>query len=558
MRLPFSPHAHVPFTPGDYLVLGALGLLCAVGFFWLLAELSLTFTITVPARGGEYREVIVGTPRFVNPILAISDADRDLTELTFAGLMRRTAGGELVPEIAENYTLSEDGRVYTFTIRSDAQFHDKTPVTASDVAFTVSLAKNPSLKSPKRANWEGVETTVTDERTITFTLKEPYALFLDNTRIGILPKHLWEGVSVEEMPFSRLNVEPVGAGPYRVERLVTGSAGIPIGVVLRSFDQSVREPYINTIELTFVTDQDAQIAAMRADAGLGGHSVPPSEFQNHALHEAVMGRVFSVFFNHNQNDLFADAVVRRALDESLDRSELVAILIGGYGTPASGPLPPAVSEEPPVGSGDHVGETRALLAEEGWKEGVDGIMQKSVKKSTKRLAFSLTTGTAPELKAGAEHVAEVWRTIGADVTTQFFDANDLQQNVIRPRKFDALLFGEVVAYDADLFAFWDSSQRNDPGLNIALYTNTAVDKLLREARTEPNVELRRALLSEAAETISNEHAAVFLYSPHFLYLVPEEISGITLGTIVTPADRFLSVSEWYVRTERVWPFLSDL
>ncbi|MCL9972342.1 MAG: hypothetical protein NBV63_02975, partial [Candidatus Pacebacteria bacterium] len=171
-----------------------------------------------------------------------------------------------------------------------------------------------------------------------------------------------------------------------------------------------------------------------------------------------------------------------------------------------------------------------------------------------RLAFTLTTGTAPELKGAGEFVVAAWRELGADVTVEFFDANDLQQDKIRPRKYDALLFGEVIGREMDLFAFWDSSQRNDPGLNIALYTNTAVDKLLKEARVNPDLEARRDAAERAATIISDEVAAVFLYSPHFVYATRADLSGIELGTIVTPSDRFLGVSEWYLSTERVWPF----
>lgn len=543
----------LPFTPGDWLIFGAIGIVFLIGIFALLAELSFAFTSEVPARGGTYQEVIVGTPRFVNPILALSDADRDLVALTFAGLMRATPDGSLVPELAEGYTLSEDERTYTFTLREDARFHDGTPVTAADVVFTVSLAQNPVLKSPKRANWEGVTATQVDERTVSFTLRDPYALFLENTRIGILPKHLWAGVSPEEMPFSQLNIEPVGAGPYKVGRLVTSSAGIPTQFELEAFDESVRRPYLDSVVLSFVADAEAQRTTLANNPRLAAHSLTPTDFPDRSVHEAVMGRVFSVFFNQNQNELFADEVVRIALDRSLDKQAIVDTLISGYGSPVEGPLPPTSVVVQSVSEEDATVEARALLERNGWEAGEDGILQKTEKKVEKRLSFTLSTGNAPELKAAGELVANAWRALGAEVSTEFFDAADLQQNVIRPRKYAALLFGVVVGQDADLFAFWDSSQRNDPGLNVALYTNTSVDKLLREARAEPDAEKRRALVEAAAAIIEDEQAAVFLYSPHFLFLTPSTISGIELGTIVTPADRFLSVSEWYERTERVWP-----
>lgn len=544
-------HLGVPLSPGDWLVVIALSTLLLIGGYWLLTEVSLSLTSEIPARGGTFSEGIVGTPRFINPVLAISDADRDVTELVHGGLMR-DIGGTLVPYLAESYELSEDRRTYTFTLREDAVFHDGTPVTAEDVAFTIGLVVEPGVKSPKRANWEGVEVSVLDPRTISFTLKEPYALFLENTRLGILPKHLWSDVRTEELPFSRLNVEPVGTGPYRVSKLTTTSAGIPSSLTLSAFTDAPRVPYLTRITFTFYGDSAALEEALLKDQGLAAHSVVPREDTEHAVHEAVLGRVFGVFFNQNQNNLFASKAVREALDAALDKRELVSTLIAGYGSPAAGPLPEtqiAEESEAPLSR-----DAASILEKDGWKKGEDGFWSKTVKKSTTRLAFTLTTGSAPELKRAAELVEKEWRAFGADVTVQYFDQSDLQQDVIRPRKYDALLFGEVVGRDADLFAFWDSSQRNDPGLNIALYTNASVDKLLREARTTEDAVARRALTEKAADLIASEAAAVFLYSPHFVYLTDPRIMGLALTTIVTPSDRFSSVTEWYLETERVWPF----
>lgn len=549
----FSLHSgRVPLTPGDWLVLVGLGTVATLLGYWLLATISLATTTVVPARGGTFTEGIVGTPRFINPVLALSDADRDMTKLVFSGLMRVGPGGGLVPDLAQDYRVSEDGKEYTFTIAEDATFHDGTPVSAEDVAFTIDLIQDPAVKSPKRANWGGVTVTVHDTRTVTFTLKERYAPFLQNTDLGILPKHLWKEVRTEELPFSKLNVEPVGAGPYRVEKLTTTSAGIPSELSLVQYAKAKTASYLSRLVFRFYPDAAALETAVSEDPALAAHSVSPTAGAGQAVHEALLGRVFSVFFNQNQNNLFASKAVRQALDDALDKNAIVNTLIGGYGSPAVGPLPQESLEA--VAIEGHLDQARATLEKDGWKLGDDGVYTKTVKKSTTRLAFTLTTGNAPELKRAAELVTEAWRAFGADVTVQYFDQVDLQQDVIRPRKYDALLFGQVVGREADLFAFWDSSQRNDPGLNIALYTNSSVDAWLREARTTDDPEKRNALLTKAATMITDERAAVFLYTPHFVYLTDARVQGVALGTIVTPADRFTTLPSWHIETERVWPF----
>jgi peptide/nickel transport system substrate-binding protein len=544
----------MPFTPGDWLVLSVIGCILALGLYWFLGALSFTFTSEVPARGGAYAEGIVGTPRFLHPLLALSEADRDVVQLVFSGLMRTEPSGALVPDLAETYTLSDDQRTYTFVIRSDARFHDDTPVTADDVAFTVELAQDPGLKSPKRAHWEGVKVSVIDERTVSFTLKEPYAPFLENTKLGIIPKHLWHDVSVDEMPFATLNMHPVGSGPYALERVDTTAAGIPSSMHLRAFADGVRVPYLDTITLTFFADTDALEKAAANDTSLGAHSVSPTALPEHRAHQAMLARAFSVFLNQNQFDVFADKSVRVALDRALDKKAMIDILISGYGVPLSGPLPPTEAGATETLTPDErLSSARNVLTSAGWTLGEDGVFEKKSKKATKRLAFTLVTGTAPELKGAATFVRDAWRALGVDVQTEFLDAPDLQQNVIRPRKYAALLFGEVTGRDTDLFAFWDSSQRNDPGLNIALYTNNAVDALLKEARTSHDPQVRREKTEHAAEIISTELGALFLYSPYFVYLTPPEVHGIELGLITTPSDRFSNVASWYRETERVWP-----
>ncbi len=114
----------------------------------------------------------------------------------------------------------------------------------------------------------------------------------------------------------------------------------------------------------------------------------------------------------------------------------------------------------------------------------------------------------------------------------------------------------MVGRNPDLFAFWHSSQKNDPGLNIALYANSDVDKNLEKARTEHDAKERRARLEEAAEEIQKEYGAIFLYAPHFVYLAPKDVSGILFGTVAVPSDRFDAVHEWYLSTERVWPIFT--
>src|SRR3990167_11050292 len=193
----------------------------------LLWQVNNAFLVEVPTNGGTLTEGGVGNPRFINPVLAISEANKNLVALIYSGLVRVTPQGEIENDLAEEVTISDDRRIYTVHIHPGVRFHDDTPVTAEDVIFTLQKITNPAIKSPKRGNWEGVVINKIDEQTVSFTLKQPYTPFIHNLTVGILPKHIWKNVSDDEFAFSQFNTIPVGSGPYKVERVERNSGGIP-------------------------------------------------------------------------------------------------------------------------------------------------------------------------------------------------------------------------------------------------------------------------------------------------------------------------------------------
>ena len=171
---------------------------------------------------------------------------------------------------------------------------------------------------------------------------------------------------------------------------------------------------------------------------------------------------------------------------------------------------------------------------------------------TFNLSFSISTGDAPDLKATAEILQKNWQALGADVSVKIFETGDLNQNIIRPRKYDALLFGEVVSRDFDLYPFWHSSERKDPGLNIAQYVNSKTDKILETLRKTTDLGERQNLYREFNTEISADTPAVFLYAPYFVYVAPERVRNISIGSIASPSERFGNVFEWYTETNNVW------
>ena len=510
--------------------------------------------VQVPSYGGTLAEGEVGSPQFVNPLLAISDADRDLASLTYAGLMGIGNKGDLTPVLASGYTVSDDGKTYVFTLRPNAVFTDGTPITADDVVFTVKKAQDPALKSPEYANWSGVSVIAVDKTTVRFVLSKPYAPFLGLTTLGILPAHLWQTVSNTEFPFSTLETNPVGNGPFKVVSISRDASGLIKSVSLAENPRyALGRPYLDELDFTFYANTDDLANALKNETIESAYGIPSAHVVT-----APYARVFGVFWNPDQQKVYARAEVRKALALALDRKSIINSVLGGYATPIMGPVPPGenVIQTPIPTTSDPVADAAHVLTTNGWVYDGSARVWQNQKAKLTIPPIVIRTSNVPELKNVASAVKKEWEKLGISVDIELYEPGDLSQNVIRSRKYDALLYGEVIGRDQDLYAFWDSQERNDPGLNIALYANKSVDTLLEHARTTADTEARTKDLQKIEDTVSADYPAAFIYSPDFIYSLPDDLAGVTLPQIITPSDRFASVASWYRATDSVWPFFA--
>jgi peptide/nickel transport system substrate-binding protein len=554
------------FSPAERLILYVLSLALSISALALLAGANATVSVNVPSRGGSITEGLVGPARFINPVLATSAADADLTALTYSGLVRALPDGTVAPDLAESYTISEDGTSYTFKLRAHATFHDGKPVTSSDVVYTIKEIQNPEVKSPRRSDWDGVAVTAPDDRTVVFTLPHAYAPFIDNCSLGILPEHLWKSTKSEDFPFNPLNTHPVGSGPYRVSQVDTDSTGSATRFDLVPFSGfTLGRPNVSSISMRLYTNEDLIVSAfnrgdINAVAGISSEQLAALNLKNSTVMRATLPRVFGVFLNQNHAAIFADIAVRNALDIAIDKDRLVRATLGGFATPLSGPVPPMnsgvvtepVSTSTAVSTAytlDSVDAAKDALGRGGWKWDQNAGVWK---KGTQILQFTLATTDTPELVASANAVVTAWHQVGVKVTLKVYPLAELNTTVIRPRDYDALLFGEVIGREPDLYAFWHSSQRNDPGLNLSLYANAKADTLLSQARATTKREDRDKLYTEFADLVRLDQPAVFLYAPDFLYVYPKNVTGVRVGSLTVPAERFNNVYQWYTDTERVW------
>ena len=563
------------FSPGERLSLYVLSCLLGLSALMLLVSVNRAISVTVPSHGGSLTEGETSPARFINPVLAVSQADQDLTELVYSGLMRAQPDGTFIPDLASRYDVSADGTTYTFYIRPDATFQDGTPVTSADVLYTVSLAQDPDVKSPHRADWEGVVVSAPDAHTVVFKLPHAYAPFLEDVTLGILPKHLWQSTASTDIPFSTLNTHPIGSGPYSVSHISTDTTGAATEYDLAAFPKfTLGEPYITHIAIKFFTNQDTIIqafdsGAIDAIAGIAPRSLDQSRERTARSYEHRYPASSASSSIKTRTPRSPTPPCEQALSAAVDKKMVVNSVLLGFGSPLDSPIPPSVlstkggaepaplkavlAVKPSDATSTNVANVQTILTKGGWTFDTSKNMWTKGKIS---LSIKLVTVDMPELTQTANSVAASWRAVGIPVDVQVYPLSEFNNSVLRPRAYEAVLFGEVVGREADLFAFWHSSQRTDPGLNLAMYANSRVDTILSNARGTTDQSLRRSLYEQFATILQQDNPAIFLYSPDFLYVLPKQLKGVQIGALTTPAERFLNVYQWYTSEENVWAFFN--
>ena len=541
----------------DRLVLRVLFFAFIGAILWGAFSVNQAYLASTPVPGGTIVEGVVGIPRFVNPILAVTRADQDMSALLFSGLMKINSDGILVPNLAESVTMSDDGRTYNIIMRRDARFHDNTPLTARDVAFTIGLIQNPDLKSPLRGNWSGVTVQEIGEYEINIVLDEPYTPFIENFTVGIIPRHIWSELPIEQVPFSQRNTEPVGSGPFKLGKVIRNEAGLIETYELIRANNDIK---LDNLTVRFYQNE-TDLADAFAEQKLTSSANLPlealaqlDEASSYRLIENPLPRVCALFFNQNRSTALRDAAVRDALEMVLDRDALVEDALFGYGEPTNTPLPPKATTSPRTFDAA-AAQTAATdrLTRAGWQKNQNNVWEKRIDGNAVTLSFTIRTANTSLLERTTTSIAEPWRALGIQVDVEAYEQSDLLQAVIRPRDFEILLFGLDMNRTVDLYPFWHSSQREDPGLNIAQYANIEVDNLLSNARTATSSSDRDAKATTAMNIITNERPALFLFVPTLTYVIHEDVTVASMEGLGKPQERFMNIETWHVAKEERWP-----
>lgn len=513
----------------------------------------------IPAVGGEYTEGLIGYPHYINPLYAnASDVDASLSQLVYNGLMRFDPQEGVVPDLAENYTISADEKTYTFTLRSGLTWHDNEPLTSEDVLFTMHAIQNPEYRSPLFTTLSGITVDTPDEHTVTFTLTEPFAPFLATMTMGILPAHVWQNIPAANAQLTQLNLKPIGSGPYQFEKLTKDDKGNLRSIEFTRNPEYYRgAPYIEHLTFKFFADITELTQALRNRNVEGATTIPYQEVAKFS-HERGLTiarpstrEYVSALFNLKSPGIVADSKIRQALALATDRQTLIDHVQAGKATAINSPIVLGVPgyDANIVIPGADLTAAASLLDEAGWKIPDGGGLRT---KGDKVFEVPITVLDTPELKAVAEELKTQWEQLGITVTLNPVSQMALQNDILKGRSFEILVTGELYGAFPDPYPFWHSTQVPYPGLNVTQLVNKDVDDAISTIRATADQTARTEAFTKFSQAVTSNTPAVFLYQPAYPYAIPSTIQNVDLPLITTPADRFTRIEEWYIKTKAVF------
>ncbi len=530
---------------------------------FILSTLGLGWTafnskrITIPVNGGSFTEGLIGTPQLINPLYAsANDVDSDLTGLLFSGLMKYDAAGALVPDLASSYSVSDDQKEYVFVLRDNATWHDGEQVRVADIIFTFNAVQNIAYRSPLQSVFSGTSITQVDDRTVKFTLGEPFAPFLSLLTVGILPSHVWDEIQPINATAAEPNRTPVGSGPYKLKTITRdGKGNIRSFLLTAHKGYHGKKPYIQEITLKFYNDLDAGLDAIKNKNVDGLAYVPLLEAEQVdkisgvAIQKPYLQQYTALYFNSSKQGLYKDSSMRKALNIGIDRSHLVENALHNLGRPILDPILESVpGHQNPDLSLYNQDAARQLLSDLGWNTSESDPIRR---KGDDPLHLILTTIDTPELIAVGEELQRQYKEIGIDLALNPVSPLSFQTDILPSRDYEMLLTGALLGGDPDMFSFWHSSQAREPGLNLAQFVNRKADEAIDKARATTDATVRAESYAALGALLREEVPAVFLYQPVYPYAISQKIQGFNLDHISLPDQRFSTITDWYTKTRRV-------
>ncbi len=478
---------------------------------------------------------INGDPRSLDPRTATDAASSRVNQLIYNSLIKKDIHSDLVPDLAESWSMPDDS-TYVFKLKQGVKFHDGSDLTAEDVAFTFNSLLDPEFRSPKRAAYEKLESiNVKDPYTIVFHLKEPFAPFLINMVLGIVPKP--EG----EEGLRDLNENPVGTGPFRFVSRRSGEE-----IVLERFTDyfSPFEEPGRLERLVYRIIPDDTIRILELEKG-------SIDFVQNNIPRDIVGRMrekdefevsvkpgtnfYYMGFNM-QDDILKSEKVRQAICHAVDRDSIIENLLYGFATPAGSLLPEGHwAYEPETIEYGHDPEKAEQLLEEA------GYELKQLEGADEPARFKLLYKTSQNKLS--RQIAEVFQAnlkqVGIHVDIRSYEWGTFYDDIIKGN-FQLYSLSWVGITDPDIYySIFHSSSVPPNGRNRGRYSNPELDELLEQGRLTLDQDKRARIYSKVQKILSEEVPYCCLWHEDNIVIMEEDFRGYR----IYPAGDFDSLSQ---------------
>jgi len=510
-------------------------------------------TVPKPARGGTAVEALVGQAGVLNPLFEADDTARDVDSVIYQGLTTVNADQTVVGLLASDWTVSNDHLTYTFNVRTGVRWADGQPLTADDVLFTFHVLQDLEYAQPGAVDWRQVGVAAGGPNQVVFSLKSPSAAFPLALRVGIIAKHLFDGMSPPQIaasPFSAIRA--LGTGPFKV-------AGInALAITLDRNPYADPQPYLDHLILRTYPVTDPQMAiraVLQGAADLVGGLEPQEVLALQGRTDVNVQDVKTftnafVAFNPNAAGpaFFTDVKVRLALTQAIDRQRVLTEVLAGRGDPDPSPIPAGDWAYSPSAAAVHpydpVAAAKALDAA-GWVLAPGARLRA---KAGVPFKFELVVANPFPNHQVADAVARQLLEIGIEADVRAVSASDLVQKFLIGHNFQSALVAFDVGPDPDMNSVWHSGA--DPGsLNFAYSRGWGlIDKDLEDGLAAVDRQSRLAAYLDFQAQIADAAPAIFLYSPHYDYAISQRVHGVRMNNVIEPEDRFQYVTQWYVNT----------
>lgn len=499
---------------------------------------------SVPSYGDAIVVSSISDVRTLIPILASDASSSEVCGMVFNGLIKYDKHITIIGDLAESWDILDGGTEIVFHLKKGVRWHDGVSFTAKDVAFTYHKLMDPNVKTPYSGDFERILKLETpDDYTVRVTYKEPFSPALTSWGMPIMPEHLLRNEDLNTTKFAR---HPIGTGPYKFKRWVTGEK---IELIAND-DYFEGRPYIDRYIYRIIPD-DATIFLELQTEGVDLSVLSPLQytrqtdnkfFREHYQKFKYPSFGFTYVAFNLADPKFQDVRVRRAINSVVNKQEIVDTIFFGLGQVTTGPYMMdswAYNNDVKPVPYDPV-TARALLAEAGWRDtNGDGW----VEKAGKDFEFTLIVnqGNAERLRA-AEMIQKYLSQIGIRMKIRILEWSALINEFIDKKRFEAVLMGWFLGRDPDNYDIWHSSKTREGEFNFIGYNNPEVDRLLEEGRRTFDQPKRQVIYHKIHEILYDEQPYMFLYAGETLPIVNKRFKNVE----VSPIGIGYNFIKWYV------------